>query len=159
MTKYDHYTYCREISRKLKGIRDYLESVGEEDPSDVDEKLRRLKSPVLVAVDDFDTDYSFIDDDNLVGTESFIILILFKARENTMKDIKSAKEQAKELMNHVRAKILKDYHESAFGLGELLPDSLKCEGVGAYADSHYGMMLSYTVSSPVSYELDDSAWL
>lgn len=155
---YNHYEYSAYIAAHLKGINDYMCSVGDEDPSEVDNRLSRMKGPVLIAVDNYEADGSFGADEQLSCERKYILIILDHAKGNGFDTIRTAQNRCLELQNHIVSKLLKDFIEDENGLENLDPDSITTSPVGPFGDNMYGIKLDFTIVSPESWVYDENAW-
>lgn len=157
--KYDHYTYGRMIAGRLKGINDFLESVGDEDPAEIDSRILNAKLPMLIAVDGCDTDFQLHDDEHLTGYRTYVFILLDRAPDSHFRSILEARKRCLELSGHIVGRLFHDYIDEAGGLEYLDTESIKVSPVGPFGDNLYGLSLEFSINPPMSYVLDPTVWL
>lgn len=156
--KYDHHSYCEILSEALLPIRGFLMSDSEEDPAEINKRLKAAKYPVLVSVAEDEYDFTLTESETLNSERTYVILILDKAEKGQLDMIRDVKKNCTAYAQQICAKLLLDHTGDRAGLTGLVPDSISLSPAGPFGDFLYGMLIRFTLKDWESYELNENMW-
>ena len=109
--KYNHYEYFRQIAAQLKGVNDFIDSIPSERVTDINTRLSKAQSPVLVAVDYEEDDLQINEAEMCLSDKTYTVLLLKKAIRPQYSEIHEATTVCGDLMRKVVARIMHDRAE------------------------------------------------
>ena len=90
MDIYNHFEYSEWIARHLAAIGHtegechFLRSDEVEEISDLEERISSIRDHVLVAIDGLNSDFSWLNNDNLVNIPQYFIALLRQYRRDSL---------------------------------------------------------------------------
>lgn len=165
MDIYNHFQYSEWLARHLAPIGHtdadchFLRSDEVEEISDLEERISYIRNYVLVAIDGHNSDFSWINSDNLVNIPQYFIAILKRSESGNIDALHASKAECRELLMQVVCRMMLDWNEERNGLQFLDADSMTMRGVGPMGDNFYGVMLGFNLRKPVSFFIDESKWV
>lgn len=165
MGTYNHFQYSEFLARHLAPIRHtdtdchFLRSDEVEEISDLEERISSIRDYVLVAIDGHNSDFSWMNSDNLVNIPQYFIAVLKQSETGNIDAMHQAKGDSKEILMQIVSRMMADRDEDRNGLQFLDVDSMTIRGVGPMADNFYGVMLGFNLRKPVQYFINESMWV
>lgn len=165
MDTYKHFQYSECLARHLAPIKHtdtdchFLRSDEVEEISDLEERISSIRDYVLVAIDGHNSDFSWINSDNLVNIPQYFIAILKQSESGNIDALHASKAECQELLMQVVCRMMLDWNEERNGLQFLEVDSMTMRGVGPMSENFYGVMLGFNLRKPVQFFIDKSMWL
>ena len=162
---YKHFEYSEFLARHLAPIRHtdtdchFLRSDEVEEISDLEERISSIRDYVLVAIDGHNSDFSWINSDNLVNTPQYFIAVLKQSETGNIDAVHQSKAACKDILMQIVCRMMVDREEEQNGLQFLEVDSMTMRGVGPMSENFYGVMLGFNLRSPITYFINESMWI
>lgn len=162
---YKHFEYSEFLARHLAPIRHtdtdchFLRSDEVEEISDLEERISSIRDYVLVAIDGHNSDFSWINSDNLVNIPQYFIAVLKQSETGNIDAVHRSKAECKEILMQIVCMMMVHREEEKNGLQFLDVDSMTMRGVGPMSENFYGVMLGFNLRSPVTYFINESMWI
>lgn len=114
MDIYNHFEYSEWIARHLAAIGHtdgechFLRSDEVEEISDLEERISSIRDHVLVAIDGLNSDFSWLNNDNLVNVPQYFIALLKQCEAGDIDGIHFAKAECKDLLMQIVCRMMLD---------------------------------------------------
>ncbi len=162
---YKHFEYSEFLARHLAPIRHtdtdchFLRSDEVEEISDLEARISSIRDYVLVAIDGHNSDFSWINSDNLVNIPQYFIAVLKQSETGNIDAVHKSKADCKEILMQIVCRMMVDRQEERNELQFLEVDSMTMRGVGPMSENFYGVMLGFNLRKPVQYFINESMWV
>lgn len=162
---YKHFEYSEFLARHLALIRHtdtdchFLRSDEVEEISDLEARISSIRDYVLVAIDGHNSDFSWINSDNLVNIPQYFIAVLKQSETGNIDAVHKSKADCKEILMQIVCRMMVDREEERNELQFLEVDSMTMRGVGPMSENFYGVMLGFNLRRPVQYFINESMWV
>lgn len=162
---YKHFEYSEFLARHLAPIRHtdtdchFLRSDEVEEISDLEARISSIRDYVLVAIDGHNSDFSWINSDNLVNIPQYFIAVLKQSETGYIDAVHKSKADCKEILMQIVCRMMVDREEERNELQFLEVDSMTMRGVGPMSENFYGVMLGFNLRRPVQYFINESMWV
>lgn len=162
---YKHFEYSEFLARHLAPIRHtdtdchFLRSDEVEEISDLEARISSIRDYVLVAIDGHNSDFSWINSDNLVNIPQYFIAVLKQSETGNIDAVHKSKADCKEILMQIVCRMMVDREEERNELQFLEVDSMIMRGVGPMSENFYGVMLGFNLRRPVQYFINESMWV
>lgn len=162
---YKHFEYSEFLARHLAPIRHtdtdchFLRSDEVEEISDLEARISSIRDYVLVAIDGHNSDFSWINSDNLVNIPQYFIAVLKQSETGNIDAVHKSKVDCKEILMQIVCRMMVDREEERNELQFLEVDSMTMRGVGPMSENFYGVMLGFNLRKPVQYFINESMWV
>ena len=162
---YKHFEYSEFLARHLAPIRHtdtdchFLRSDEVEEISDLEARISSIRDYVLVAIDGHNSDFSWINSDNLVNIPQYFIAVLKQSETGNIDAAHKSKADCKEILMQIVCRMMVDREEEQNELQFLEVDSMTMRGVGPMSENFYGVMLGFNLRRPVQYFINESMWV
>ena len=154
--KYNHNEYGKDLFDSLNGMKTFVESTFQDDPLEMEEKLKKLVSPVFIAISDNSEDINLKSDGAAYTKSDYAFMILKKDIKPTASSIRKIQAECKAIIREVASKIFLDCDDDL--IGSLSERGLTINICGPYGDNLYGAMVSFSIENQQSYELNNEYW-
>ena len=162
---YKHFEYSEFLARHLAPIRHtdtdchFLRSDEVEEISDLEARISSIRDYVLVAIDGHNSDFSWINSDNLVNIPQYFIAVLKQSETGNIDAVHKSKADCEEILMQIVCRMMVDREEERNELQFLEVDSMTMRGVGPMSENFYGVMLGFNLRRPVQYFINESMWV
>ena len=162
---YKHFEYSEFLARHLAPIRHtdtdchFLRSDEVEEISDLEARISSIRDYVLVAIDGHNSDFSWINSDNLVNIPQYFIAVLKQSETGNIDAVHKSKADCKEILMQIVCRMMVDREEERNELQFLEVDSMTMRGVGPMSENFSGVMLGFNLRRPVQYFINESMWV
>ncbi len=131
---YKHFEYSEFLARHLAPIRHtdtdchFLRSDEVEEISDLEARISSIRDYVLVAIDGHNSDFSWINSDNLVNIPQYFIAVLKQSETGNIDAVHKSKADCKEILMQIVCRMMVDREEERNELQFLEVDSMTMRG-------------------------------
>jgi len=165
MEKYNHYTYCEDIARKLKPIlhtndkKQFFKATGQDDIDELNERLSEASGMLFIAIDETESVFDWQNSDSLMEQPVFLFAIVKQTEIGNSSTIFQAQQECKNTALQVIYKMMDDYHEHVNGMDLLEPSSFRMKGFGPLRENFYGVLVGFSFNQGINYILNPDLWV
>lgn len=165
MDRYNHFVYSEWIARHLKSIGHserschFLRSDKVEEISDLEERISQIVGYVAIAIDGYNSDFAWSNDDNLINIPQYFFAIVRQTESGDIDSVHESKRLCHEELKEVIGRMMMDYEEGNEGLDFLDIENMTVRGIGPLAERFYGVMLGFSMKNPTAFGIDESKWM
>ena len=156
-TLYNHFATMEAMARALKAVGHsdrhprFFKAWGLEDLFTLHDKISTVRDFILIAVDGYETQSRDNHGDGLSETRQYGVIIARSAPNDNPAKIATAFDESRTLLLGVRNRLLQD----PALLGYINRDT-ELTGIGPIGDNFYGCLLSFSLTVPEDWTVDES---
>ncbi len=161
--KYNHFSYCEDIARRLKAIghsaaeTHFFRATEQTDVQELENNMSSAKGFIMIAIDGKNIDFGWRSD-SLIGFPIYSIVLVGQVSSSDTNTIFKAQDDCRELAIQVIAKMAQDASNFNFGAEYIDQSTFTLNGFGPIGDLFYGVSLSFIVREGMNYQINQSLW-
>ncbi len=161
--KYNHFSYCEDIARRLKAIghsdveKHFFRATEQTEVQELENNMTSARGFILIAVDGKNIDFGW-KADSLIGIPVYGIVIAGQVSSSDTDTIFDTQDDCSKLAVQVIAKMAEDAEKYNFGAEFIDLGTFAMNGFGPIADLFYGVYLTFTLKEGVNYTINPEMW-
>lgn len=162
---YKHFDYSEMLARSLKEIghtnskTKFYRATAQTELQELEQNISNVSGTILIAIDEHISYFDYKDSDSLIEKPIYSIVIAKQTKATDTRTIFAAQENCKALAKQAISKMLRDAHVYVAGCDKIDPASFFIEGFGPIGGLFYGVILSFSLTEGINYELKPEYWI